>query len=193
MIHDSIVKHAFVADPQNPQMTVTRYIRPFYAIGFAVMYEHETGFMYGVQFNDEGELLEYINGGFILSLTRSIGFFSDAIRYRQRIEFLPALNRDRVNTERQFIAAFAIAEHVVECIIQGINHPVKIGDRVLYNNGYEIKPATVIRYDLDGVRVHIVAEQFRVTVPIARLRKLSDHLLTNTTTWSQISKNTPPR
>ena len=38
MIHDSIVKHAFVADPQNPQMTVTRYIRPFYAIGFAVMY-----------------------------------------------------------------------------------------------------------------------------------------------------------
>lgn len=125
MIHDSIVKHAFVADPQNPQMTVTRYIRPFYAIGFAVMYEHETGFMYCVQFNDEGELLEYINGGFILSLTRSIGFFSDAIRYRQRIEFLPALNRDRVNTERQFIAAFAIAEHAFAAAMFHLKNGVK--------------------------------------------------------------------
>lgn len=178
MIHDSIKKNGFIPDPQNPQMTVTRFIRPFYAIAFAVMYEHETGFMYGVKFTDEADLIAYMNGGFILSPTPLTAFFADAIRHRPRIEFLSALNLDRVNTERQFIAAFAIAEHIVECEILGINHPFKIGDRVLYDRDGEMIPSTVTRYDADGVRVHIVAEQFRVTVPTARLRKLSDHLLT---------------
>lgn len=177
MVQNSIIKHAFVRDPQNPQMAVVRYIRPFYAIGFAVMYEHETGFMYGVQFNDEAELIEYINGGFTL-WEKPEHVFDRSSRYRPRIEFLPALNLDRVNTERQFVEVFEIAEHVVECIIHGINHPVKIGERVLYDNGDEMKPATVTRYDADGVRVHIVGENFRVTVPTARLRKLSNHILT---------------
>ena len=177
MIQNSIKKNGFIPDPQNPQMTVTRFIRPFYAIAFAVMYEHETGFMYGVQFDDEVDLIAYMNGEFFLSSSPYL-IAAERITYRPRIEFLSALNLCRVNTERQFNAAFAIAEHIVEFEILGIKHPVKIGDRVLYDHDGELIPATVTRYDADGVRVHIVAEQFRVTVPTARLRKLSDHLLT---------------
>lgn len=158
-------------------MTVTRYIRPFYHIGFAVMYEHETGFMYGVQFTGADELAEYMTGGFIL-WEEPHHVFNRSARYYRKIQFLSALNLERVNTEHQFIAAFLIAEHIVECIIHGINHPVKIGDRVLYDRDGELIPATVTRYDADGVRVRIVAEQFRVTVSTARLRKLSDHILT---------------
>lgn len=177
MIQNSIKKNGFIPDPQNPQITVTRFIRPFYAIAFAVMYEHETGFMYGVQFDDEVDLIAYMNGEFFLSSSPYL-IAAERITYRPRIEFLSALNLCRVNTERQFNAAFAIAEHIVEFEILGIKHPVKIGDRVLYDHDGELIPATVTRYDADGVRVHIVAEQFRVTVPTARLRKLSDHLLT---------------
>lgn len=159
-------------------MIITRYVRTFDAIAFAVMYEHETGFMYGVQFEYEADLILYMNGGFILSPVPLKAFFEDAIRHRPRIDFLSALNLCRIETAKQFDAAFELAEHVVECIIQGVNHQVKIGDRVLYDNGDEIKPATVTRYEIDGSRVQIVGQNFQTDVLPARLRKLPDHILT---------------
>lgn len=159
-------------------MTVTRYIRTFDAIAFAVMYEHETGFMYGVQFTDEADLIAYMTGGFILSPTPLRAFFADAIRHRPRIEFLSALNRCRIETIKQFDAAVELAEHIVECEILGINHPFKIGDRVLYDHDGELIPATVTRYDADGVHIHVVSESYGGRVIPKMLRKLSDHLLT---------------
>lgn len=174
-------KHGFKLDPQNQQMTVTRFVRPFDHIGFAVMYEHETGFMYGVEFENDDELIEYMTGGFILSPTQSTGFFADAIRYRPRIEFLSAINRFRVDTIKQFDAAFEIAEHVVECMALDIKHPFKIGERVLIvsdqlGNINPPIPATVTRYDPDGVHIHVVSERHtgRGVLP-EMLKKLSDH------------------
>jgi hypothetical protein len=176
-------KYGFKPDPQNPKMSVTRYVRPFDYIGFAVMYEHETGFLYGVEFKNDDELIEYMNGGFILSPTRSTGFFVDAIRYRPRIEFLSAINRQRIDTIKQFDAAFSLAEHVVECSVLNIEHRFKIGERVLIVSDLfcDINPpipATVTRYDLDGVHIHVFSQRHTGRVLPEMLKKLSDHILT---------------
>lgn len=164
-----IKSHGFKPDPQNEQMTVTRYVRPFDEIGFAVMYERETGFMYGVQFQGADELAEYMTGGFILSPIRSTGFFADAVRYRPRIELLSALNLCRVDNAKQFDAAFDLAEHIVECSVLNIEHPFKIGDRVLIETNGKSEPATVTRFNRDGLHVDVVTEKFRGSVLPAQL------------------------
>ena len=118
-----------------------------------------------------------------MSPIRSTGFFADAIRYRPRIEFLSAINRQRIDTIKQFDAAFALAEHVVECSVLNIEHPFKIGERVLIVSDQlgDINPpipATVTRYDLDGIHIHVVSERHTGRVLPAMLKKLSDHILT---------------
>lgn len=134
--------------------------------------------MYGIEFENEIELLEYMNGGFILSDTPSTPFFYSAIRYRPRIEFLQAVNLFRIDTAKQFESAFEIAEHIVECKILGINHRVKIGERVLLHqkpdSGKNVVaiPATVVSYDKNKMAVHVISESYRGPVNPSMLQKI---------------------
>jgi len=108
------------------------YVRYYDFLALALYFDHLTGKMYAVRFESIEELAAHQNGETpINDGLRDSGFWSPAIRLRERISVMPTANVDRIQTERDLRQTFTAFNRMVDCELNGIDkHGFEFGERV---------------------------------------------------------------